>query len=91
MNKPGNSGFVPGIKGMDSASGSNNEMAGFKTTGYINKKGTPYGESAMFNKMPPGMDISNQDVTDQNDMPMKKLTDTSYPGDGWDSSRDIPE
>lgn len=79
------------IKGMRSASGSDSEMTGFLTSGYINKKGTPQGESAMFNKMPPGMDIANQDVTDQRMMPMKRVVAESYPGDGWEGQRDVSE
>jgi hypothetical protein len=79
------------IQGMQSASGSNSETTGFQTSGYIDKKGTPYGEAAKFNFMPPGMDIDNQENAVINSMPMKKLVSTSYPGDGWGSSRDIPE
>jgi hypothetical protein len=55
---------------------------GFVKSGYINKKGTPQGDSATFNRMPPGMDISNQETSDQRDMPLKKVVDQSYPGDG---------
>lgn len=54
---------------------------GFDTGGYQDKKGTPQGDSAMFNKMPPGMDITNQVVADINDMPMKRPTTTGYEGD----------
>ncbi len=79
------------IAGMKSASGSDSEMIGFQTSGYIDKQGTPYGEAAKFNFMPPGMDISNQENVEIHDMAMKKLVATSYPGDGWGSSRDIPE
>lgn len=53
--------------------------------GAIDKKGTPQGEAARFNKMPPGMDITNQEVADIRDMPMRKLTDLSYPTDGGGS------
>lgn len=59
------------------------EMSGFQTSGYIDKKGTPSGEMAKFNVMPPGYDISNQPMADIRDMPMVKLVDTSYPGDGY--------
>jgi len=55
---------------------------GFETGGYIDKKGTPQGEGASFNKMPPGDDLSNQVVSDQRPMPMKTVVDMSYPGDG---------
>lgn len=80
-----------GITGMQSGRGSDSERTGFDTGGYIDKKGTPQGMEAMFNKMPPGMDIDNQDVVDINAMPFKKLVNTDYPGDGWGSSKDIPE
>lgn len=58
------------------------DKSGFQTDGYIDKKGTPEGPSATFNKMPPGMDISNQEIADIRDMPMKKITPEGYPGDG---------
>ena len=79
------------IKGMSSLKNDIGEKSGFQTDGYIDKKGTPHGEAAMFNKMPPGMDITNQDVTDQRNLPLKKVIDISYPGDGWPGPRDIPE
>ena len=79
------------VSGMTSGSGSNSERTGFDTTGYIDKQGTPYGEAAKFNFLPPGMDISNQENAEIYDMPMKKITAMSYPGDGWGSEKDIPE
>lgn len=79
------------ITGMNSASGSNNEMTGFKTSGYVVSKGTPQGESATFNQMPPGMDINNQRLLGIASMPLKKVVSMSYPGDGWGGERDIPE
>lgn len=79
------------IKGMDSLKSESLDRPGFETTGYINKKGTPSGESAMFNKMPPGMDITNQEVTDQRNLKLKKITSMGYEGDGWGETRDIPE
>ena len=83
---PGN---VLGLGGTHNDIG---EKSGFEVTGYIDKKGTPYGDSATFNKLPPGMDITQQAVTDQRSMPLKKLIDESYPGDGWSPKpRDLPE
>jgi hypothetical protein len=79
------------IKGMDSLKSESLDRPGFETSGYITKKGTPSGESAMFNKMPPGMDITNQEVTDQRNLKLKKITSMGYEGDGWGSERDIPE
>lgn len=81
-----------GVGGMNSMHNDIGEKSGFQTSGYIDKKGTPYGDGVSFNKMPPGMDISEQDVADIRSMQLKTLTDTSYPGDGWaQGSRDIPE
>jgi hypothetical protein len=83
-----------GVSNMDSLKNDIGEMSGFQadTAGYIVKKGTPYGEAAKFNMMPPGMDISNQEMCDIRNMPLKKIMDMSYPGDGWEPApRDIPE
>ena len=79
------------IVGMNSARGSDNEMVGFKTSGYIDKQDTPQGEGAKFNVMPPGMDITNQPTIEIYDMPLKKVVGMSYPGDGWGGERNIPE
>lgn len=59
------------------------ERVGFQTSGYIDKKGTPSGESARFNRLPPGDDIDDQVVADIRNMPMKRVVAQSYPGDGW--------
>ena len=90
MTGPG--GIVPNVSGMESLHNDIGEMSGFQTSGYIDKKGTPYGEAAKFNFLPPGMDISNQTDADIRSMPLRKLTAESYPGDGWmPTPRDIPE
>jgi|SRR6267378_1401929 len=84
----------PGIKGMNSLHNDIGEMSGFQadTSAYIVKKGTPYGEAAKFNFLPPGMDITNQENADFRNMELKKITDMSYPGDGWEPApRDIAE
>lgn len=68
------------------------EKSGFVTDGYLDKGGTPYGEAAKFNFLPPGMDISNQENVEIHSMPMRKLVDESYPGDGWmPKPRDLAE
>lgn len=61
----------------------------FARSGFITKKGTPSGESAMFNKLPPGDQIGNQVNSDlagpegaEANMPMKKITPLGYPGSG---------
>lgn len=83
---------VSPIKGMGGTHNDIGEKSGFQTEGYIDKKGTPYGDSATFNRMPPGMDISDQEVVDIRSMQLKTVTDISYPGDGWNPApRDIPE
>lgn len=81
------------IKGMDSLESENLDRPGFETSGYITKKGTPYGEAAKLNFLPPGMDITNQEITDQRNLKLKEITARGYPGDGWNngSTRDIPE
>ena len=68
------------------------ERSGFITDGYLDKGNTPYGEDAKFNYLPPGMDISNQEMAEIHDMPLRKLVAESYPGDGWmPAPRDITE
>jgi len=59
------------------------DKAGVDNSGYIVKKGTPYGVGAMFNSLPPGMDIEDQENADIRAMEYKEVTDLSYPGDGW--------
>lgn len=79
------------IKGMDSLMSESLDRPGFQTDGYITKKGMCYGEGAKFNYLPPGMDITNQEYTDQRNMKLKRITNMGYEGDGWGSERDIPE
>lgn len=75
---------LPGkVEGIGGGSQDLGDRSGFKTSGYIDKKGTPYGEAAKFNFLPPGMEISDQEMIDMNPMPMKKVVDGSYPGDGY--------
>lgn len=62
---------------------------GFTTSGYIDKKGTPQGEKATFNRLPPGMDIESQDVHDETSMELKTITPMSYPGSGQMSKRQV--
>lgn len=89
---PMNDGVPAGIQGLDGTYNDIGELSGFVTDGYLDKNGTPYGEAAKFNYMPPGMDIGNQVNSEIHDMPMRKLVAESYPGDGWTPApRDIPE
>ena len=87
-----NDGVSAKIKGFGQTFDDIGEKSGFIVDGYLDKQGTPYGESAKFNCMPPGMDIDNQMYAEINEMPLRKLTHESYPGDGWmPAPRDIPE
>lgn len=83
-----------GIDNIQSLHDDIGEKSGFdgNTANYIVKKGTPYGEAAKLNFLPPGMDISNQEMKDIRNMEFKTLVDTSFPGDGWEPHpRDIKE
>jgi hypothetical protein len=59
------------------------DKAGVANSGYIVKKNTPYGVGAMFNTLPPGMDIEDQEIADIREQPYREVTDLGYPGDGW--------
>lgn len=72
------------IRGLGGTYDDIGEKSGFDDSGYLVKKGTPYGEQAKFNYLPPGMEIDNQENKDIRAMPFKELTDMSYPGDGWE-------
>ena len=90
--EPMNPGAPARIGGLEGLYDDIGEKSGFITEGYLDKGGTPFGEAAKFNFLPPGMDISNQENTEIHDMPLRKLTAESYPGDGWKPSpRDVPE
>jgi hypothetical protein len=89
---PMNDGVPAAISGISGTYDDIGEKSGFITDGYLDKGGVPYGEAAKFNFLPPGMDISNQENMEIHDMPMRKLVDISYPGDGWmPAPRDLPE
>jgi hypothetical protein len=80
------------IIGMNSITSENLDDPGFTADGrHIDKHGTPSGEGAMFNALPPGMDITNQKVAMFNNMPLKKVTMMGYPGDGAFAVKDVPE
>jgi len=87
---PMNNGVNAAVGGLSSLRNDIGESSGFITDGYIDKQGTPYGEAAKFNFLPPGMDISNQENAEIHSMPMQRVTAGSYPGDGW-PSRDVKE
>ena len=60
------------------------DKSGVNDSGYLVKKGIPYGVEVMFNSLPPGMDITDQEVADIRVQEMKVYSGgLSYPGDGW--------
>jgi len=69
-----------------SAKMAGNEMVGIKDSGYLVKKGTPYGVDVNFNSLPPGMDITDQEMADIRKQELYTYSGgLSYPGDGWES------
>jgi hypothetical protein len=89
---PMNAGAPAAIIGFDKTYDDIGEKSGFITDGYMDKSGTPFGEAAKFNFLPPGMEINNQENAEINEMPLRILVDASYPGDGWTPApRDMPE
>jgi hypothetical protein len=56
---------------------------GIKNTDYITKKGLEFGAQAMYNSLPPGMDLDDQENADIRQMPMRTYEGgVSYPTDG---------
>ena len=72
----------------DSAHMEGNEMVGIKDHDYLVKKNLEFGPSAMYNSLPPGMDIEDQENCDIRKMEMKTITAMGYPGDGWTDGED---
>ena len=69
---------------LPSSGGACVEKTGVKDSGYLTKKGTPSGEGAKFNMLPPGMNIEDQEVADIRGQKMLTYSGgISYPGDGW--------
>lgn len=68
---------------LPSSGGETLDVAGIKDSGYLTKKGLPFGPAVFYNTLPPGMDIEDQELIDVRVMPMKTITDLGYPGDGW--------
>lgn len=90
--EPMNKAVSASIRGLGGTYNDIGESSGFIVDGYLDKQGTPYGEAAKFNFLPPGMDINNQANAEIHDMPLRKLTDESYPEDGWmPKPRDVSE
>ena len=69
-----------------SARMSGNEMVGIKDNGYLVKKGLEAGVNAMYNSLPPGMDIEDQENADIRQEPVRLYSGgLSFPDDGWKS------
>jgi hypothetical protein len=69
---------------LPSSGGEVLDRAGIKDSGYLVKKGTPFGSNVFFNSLPPGSDITDQEMADIREEPLKMYNGgMSYPGDGW--------
>ena len=68
----------------DSAEMLGNEMVGIMDSGYLAKKNLEFGVNALYNSLPPGMDIEDQENCDIRQMTMRTYEGgLSFPGDGW--------
>ena len=68
----------------DSAEIRRNEMVGVRNAGYLAKKNLEYGVNAMYNTLPPGMDIEDQENADIRKMELYTYEGgLGYLGDGW--------
>lgn len=73
---------MPDVGTLPSSGGQTLDKDGIKDSGYLTKKGTPSGEGAHFNCLPPGTNIEDQKVADIREMPMKMYDrGLSYPSD----------
>jgi hypothetical protein len=65
-----------------------NERVGIEDRGYLVKKGLEFGVNAMYNSLPPGMDIEDQEVCDIRKEDMVIYSGgLGFPGDGWTRSQ----
>jgi hypothetical protein len=89
----GHKDFSGKIGGMESLVSENLDDPGFDASGKdFYKHGTPYGEKAMFNQLPPGMDISDQKFMIINEMPLRTyMGGVTFPGDTPWPVRDVEE
>jgi hypothetical protein len=68
----------------ESAEMAGNEMVGIQDRGYLVKKGLEFGVNAMYNSLPPGMDIEDQELCDIRKEDMVVYSGgLGFPGDGW--------
>lgn len=73
----------PDVKTLPSSGGKTVDKTGVHGEGYLDKKGTPSGESAMFNSLPPGTNIEDQKLADIRPQEFKTIVGLGFPGDGW--------
>ena len=74
---------MPDVGTLPSSGGASLDKDGIRDSGYLDKKGTPSGMEAKFNKLPPGTNIEDQAVADIREEPLKLYSHgLSYPGDG---------
>lgn len=69
---------------LPKSGGASLDKTGIHDSGYLTKKGTPSGEGAKFNMLPPGMNIEDQKLADiRAQTQINYGGGISYPGDGW--------
>ena len=60
------------------------ERVGIRNEGYLAKKNLEFGVNALYNSLPPGMDIEDQEVCDIRQMELRVYDGgLGYEGDGW--------
>lgn len=60
------------------------ERVGIRDHGYLAKKGLEFGANALYNSLPPGMDIEDQELADIRKMELRTYDGgLGYEGDGW--------
>ena len=76
--------MTPDVNVLPKSGGKTLDKSGINDSGYLTKKGTPSGLNAMFNYLPPGMDITDQKDADIREQRMITYSGgISYHGDGW--------
>lgn len=74
---------VADVNVLPASGGQSIDKTGVKDSGYLDKKGTPHGDTAFFNTLPPGSDLTDQALADIREQPLKTWTGgLSFPGDG---------
>lgn len=74
---------LPDVGVLPKSGGSSLDKDGINDMGYLDKKGTPSGNGAMFNALPPGTNIEDQAVCDIRSEELKIYSGgLSFPGDG---------